>query len=645
MATAATSGWVSTNNLTGTSWVINVPAVAANGRIVLFVAGVAAFGASTPDTFSWTQHKVYYNSTQLTTSAIYSQSFVGAAGATTVTLDWTGSGAQGCAFAIALSDAQFDAVSSEMVDASVLTTERTLGTLAASTNGSMRLELLITSFHRTMVNSVLTDATLSTYTATPNGGIGAGVGYKAASAGTTTGDLWVFTDPDVGAADTPSVGHVIIFKPAVVAANPVISGYAILPVSGTGSGGGGPIVPPASPSTPPTVVVLGPGAVNVTIPPGYDPTADKLHISYALITDGVPGAWQTAKVVDVAGLVQPIFVDGFTLGAVYRFAYYVSRDGVYSEFGSFPTIPITIPTNGISTIPGILSLDIATGEKQFIAQVGGVNTAGVPIASANTAIATVSSSLSGIGGIVTVTPISAGSTNINVGPYGGEAARQLPVTVVDTTAAPTIELVITPAGPVALDIRFGGKTFVVTYDGDPVVGAVVSIDNPLLADVIDLVTDAQGRFRIEPLAVGTAIVTVTVGSGGGEIVWTFGDIVPTVNGNQFAVGTALTTSVTINISDSVPVSGHATTIRMQTMPTIHIGDAPFNLTIGDQVFAPVQSVECDVSLPGYLSIAKDSKTGVFKAYPRGVGKGKLIFIHHDPVYGRLEVQKRFEVLP
>ncbi len=273
-----------------------------------------------------------------------------------------------------------------------------------------------------------------------------------------------------------------------------------------------------------------------------------------------------------------------------------------------------IAQTGITSNKASLLLDLYTGDQSFVVSVNDSPRASVPVLASSAIVAVPATS--GTLGFVTVTPVAVGSAVIYVGPFLGYEAIEVAVSVIDTrpTSAESIQVIPDAA---TLDIAYGGKTFQVLFAGKPVADIPLTLIGTA-AHLVETNVDEDGKFRVEPLSVGSVVVKV------GEI------------------------AIPITIIQSVPLAT-VTTIRLrQEITDVHVGAAPFDITILDQALRPLpgldKRVECYVSTPGILKVARDSLSGVFHVHARGVGAGKITFVYM--VNGvRYEAQRRFEVLP
>ena len=337
MATAFGSG-LETADQSGTTWSISTPSISAGQMCVLgFVAYAPTATAPTLTGTGWETtprgHGEYgdWNTHVGFFLCPPVASFVNAG---QVQIGWSG-GAWGTAWTQVVGAGEFDTVlGSVSIDASGIATTRTLPNLTAATNDSLRFEVLATVLNREMSNPVLIEQTEATYHTGPTGGVGGGFGYKAVSSGSTTGDLWTFTDPDGGSAGTPSVGTVLIIKNAASVTNPTLSGDVYLPDENASSG-------PATPTLAPTVVAVNSDEVDFTPQGTVDPTADTLVINRATVVSGVVGAYSQVQTVPLTGVTYPIRHTGLAPNTTYRFTYHLSRSGVPSSNTSPATGDIT----------------------------------------------------------------------------------------------------------------------------------------------------------------------------------------------------------------------------------------------------------------------------------------------------------------
>jgi hypothetical protein len=250
-------------------------------------------------------------------------------------ITWAGGGT-GTAWAIAINDGQLSTfLAGGSIDTTGTATTVTLPNLTASDNDSIRFEVLATVAYRALANIPLTESAESTYTAGATGGIGGGAGYKLVpTAGSIAGDAWTWTDPDGGAADSPSVGSVLMIKPSVSVSYPTLSGDVYLPDDTSDAA-------PISPALAPTVTVVNSDEVDFTPVGSIDPLADTLVISRALVTGGVTGAYSMAQSASMTGITYPIRVTGQAPNTTYKFSYYLTRSGVPSSSSSPATANVT----------------------------------------------------------------------------------------------------------------------------------------------------------------------------------------------------------------------------------------------------------------------------------------------------------------
>jgi hypothetical protein len=296
-------------------------------------------------------------------------------------------------------------------------------------------------------------------------------------------------------------------------------------------------------------------------------------------------------------------------------------------------------TAGLSI--GTVALDMRTGSKSYSVKANGTPLSGVPIAMLDTYIAEISGSASGPAGQVTITPRHAGTTQLQLGPYPGYPTRLVTVTVIDTRA--TGVLSISPAPVATLDLMFGGITFTAYYNGLPIVAVGLEADNANI-ELVDVLTDNDGKFRVEPLAIGTTSITVTLDAD--ETYYTVDD-----DGELTAItGISGVATVVITIISTSPSASVVTAIRLSpSTPLIGlpIGGKPRSIVILDNQFnpLPMRNVEADVSLPGYVRMSSDSKGGTFKIHTVSVGEGKIAFSYITNIGTTCYLERRFTVLP
>lgn len=251
-----------------------------------------------------------------------------------VQLNWSG-GAWGSAWTQAVQAGEFDtALGSVSIDPSGIAESVTLPALTASTGSSVRFEVLGTIANRIPASAALSAQGEATYHTGPTGGVGGGFGYKAVSAGSTTGELWTWIDPDGGLAHSPSVGSVLIIKNAASVTNPTLSGDVFLPDANAD-------LPPNSPTLAPTVVAVNSDEVDFTPQGTVDPTADTMVISRAQVVSGVVGAFSAVRTLPLNGVTYPVRITGQAPNSTYRYSYYLSRSGVPSSASSPATANVT----------------------------------------------------------------------------------------------------------------------------------------------------------------------------------------------------------------------------------------------------------------------------------------------------------------
>jgi hypothetical protein len=296
-------------------------------------------------------------------------------------------------------------------------------------------------------------------------------------------------------------------------------------------------------------------------------------------------------------------------------------------------------TAGLSI--GTVALDMRTGSQSYSVKANGTPLSGVPISIMDTSVAAISGSASGPAGQVTITPKHTGTTQLQLGPYPGYPTKLVTVTVIDTRA--TGVLSISPASVATLDLMFGGITFTAYYNGLPIVAVGLEASNANI-ELVDVLTDNDGKFRVEPLVIGTTSITVTLDAD--ETYYTVD-----ADGELTAItGISGVATVVITIISTSPSASVITAIRLSpSTPLIGIpvGSRPRPVVILDNQFNPLphRVVEADVSMPGYVRISSDSKGGTFRLYPVSVGEGKIVFSYVTNIGSTCYLERRFTVLP
>lgn len=337
MATAFGTG-LKTPDQSGPTWLVNTPTISQGQLCVMgFLAYAPIATAPTLTGTGWeTTPRGHgeYSEWNVHVGFFLCPPVAAFLNGTQVQLNWEG-GAWGTAWTQVVGAGEFDTVLSPVsIDTSAISTTRTLPNLTAATNDSIRFEVLAAVLNRTAANGPLTENSEATYHTGATGGVGGGFGYKTVSAGSTTGDLWTFTDPDGGSAQTPSVGSVLIIKNAVSVTNPTLSGNVYLPDENSD-------VPPITPTLSLSVVVVNSDEVDITPQGTVDPTADTLVINRAPVINGVVGAYAAVQIVPLTGVTYPIRHTGLAPNSTYRFSYHLLRSGVPSSNTSPATANIT----------------------------------------------------------------------------------------------------------------------------------------------------------------------------------------------------------------------------------------------------------------------------------------------------------------
>lgn len=328
-----------TPDLSGNTWPIAHPAVGSGQSLLIFVGGWTRGAASQPS-LSGVSGTIRFNDDfpdyYLRGALI---EVTGNRSAGTITVNWSGSGCTGSAYAVVMNAGAFDIGSGVLIDPAQNIPTRTLGALTASESSSVRIEFIVTALTRELENPGMTVQSEATYHSGSTGGVGAGIGHKAVSAGSTNGSEWKLVDPDrpteLPAGASPSVGWTVIYKPDNSPTSPVISGTINAPDESA-------TVPPIAPTQAPTVSVLGASSVNIT-GSGIDPTASTVLIGSRRIVNGVPSTNDPVQIwsAPVAGLSWPVKVDFLIPGATYQFSYWVEKDGIKSA-ASPESAPVTL---------------------------------------------------------------------------------------------------------------------------------------------------------------------------------------------------------------------------------------------------------------------------------------------------------------
>ena len=170
-----------------------------------------------------------------------------------------------------------------------------------------------------------------------------------------------------------------------------------------------------------------------------------------------------------------------------------------------------VATDRLTSNPSIVQLDLVTGAETILVSFNGDLTDGVIAASGNTAIATVASPTAD-GGKLVVTPVAVGSTTIVLGPYSTAPAKNVSVTVVDTTVVGDVTALTTTTIPT---VTIGGAPFtirVLDQDGDPLPGTasrLVEVDISKPGYLTAAHASLDGYVTFYPRGVGVASVTFT----------------------------------------------------------------------------------------------------------------------------------------
>lgn len=364
-----------TPSLSGTSWPIGYDAVGAGQTVVLFVAtNRKAYPIAFPG--EWVLKANTGHSLAPHTMAIYYQTFPSGAASGSAIGTFTSANI-GHGYSVVLSDAQFDVVSASAteVTAGGVSTS-TVAAITGAAASSIYLNFVIAEFYRTFAHSGGFTATdqIQDFVPDANGGLSSALGYKTSSAGSITGGTWTTTDPYFGSPEARTSTMAIIFKPAAVATNPTASGSIYAPDESATE-------PPTSPFAAPTVAVTGSTSVGVTVS-GWDVTADTVHITAALVTGGVPGAYTLVKSVAIPGISMPISITGLMAGATYRFSWYVSRSGQNSVAASQTTADITLQGLFCYLYADVSALGVTGVDAQVFRLPSGTDLAGASLGSA-----------------------------------------------------------------------------------------------------------------------------------------------------------------------------------------------------------------------------------------------------------------------
>ena len=155
-----------------------------------------------------------------------------------------------------------------------------------------------------------------------------------------------------------------------------------------------------------------------------------------------------------------------------------------------------------------VELDLAVGSKVVRARVGAFPASAAPVRIENQSVAYVTELYANAAGEIVAHPLSVGMTYMLVGPLPNVQATIVPVTVVDTRGESN--LAITPSSPITLDLMTGGITLRARYGGKRISGVEVSGPRDGIVEIVDDESDPCGGIRIEPMAVGTTTITVSL---------------------------------------------------------------------------------------------------------------------------------------
>lgn len=330
--------WGKTPDLSGTLWPITHGPIGVNQKLLIFAGGWCRGQDSSPSLS--VSSTVRFNDAfpeYLLRGVLFEVAGPRAAG--TINVNWSANGCSGSAFFRVINAGEFDIGSGPLRDSSQNVWTRTLGALNASTDNSVRFEYVITALNREPTNGPLDEIFEASYTSSSTGGVGGGVGNKAVSSGSTTGDEWVFVDPDkrgqANAGASPSVGWAVIYKDASSSStNPILSGTINAPDGASATA-------PGTPSMAPTVVASNSTTLAIT-PNDLDSTATTFTIEIRK-KDGA--GWSTPFTIGPFPInsPMPVLAEFLIPGSTYSVRSWVTRDGVNSTNSSPWSAEVKLP--------------------------------------------------------------------------------------------------------------------------------------------------------------------------------------------------------------------------------------------------------------------------------------------------------------